>query len=48
MHEGDDMAHSRIRKFNTKDAYPDQKLDNDLCMAVRAAAIWRTIIRPPI
>ena len=30
------MAHSRIRKFNTRDAYPDQKLDNDLCMAVRA------------
>ena len=30
------MAHSRIRKFNTKAAYPDQKLDNDLCMAVRA------------
>jgi enamine deaminase RidA (YjgF/YER057c/UK114 family) len=30
------MAHQRIRKFNTKDAYPDQKLDNDVCMAVRA------------
>ncbi len=30
------MTHSRIRKFNTKDAYPDQKLDNDVCMAVRA------------
>jgi enamine deaminase RidA (YjgF/YER057c/UK114 family) len=30
------MGHSRIRKFNTRDAYPDQKLDNDLCMAVRA------------
>ncbi len=30
------MAHQRIRKFNTKEAYPDQKLDNDLCMAVRA------------
>ena len=30
------MAHLRLRKFNTRDAYPDQKLDNDLCMAVRA------------
>ncbi len=30
------MAHQRIRKFNTRDAYPDQQLDNDLCMVVRA------------
>jgi enamine deaminase RidA (YjgF/YER057c/UK114 family) len=30
------MAHTRIRKFNTSDAYPDQKLDNDLSMVVRA------------
>ncbi|MGH6692725.1 MAG: RidA family protein, partial [Gammaproteobacteria bacterium] len=30
------MTHLRLRKFNTRDAYPDQKLDNDLCMAVRA------------
>jgi enamine deaminase RidA (YjgF/YER057c/UK114 family) len=30
------MAHVRLRKFNTKDAYPDQVLDNDLCMVVRA------------
>lgn len=30
------MPHERIRKFNTKDMYPDQQLDNDLCMAVRA------------
>lgn len=30
------MPHERIRKFNTKDMYPDQHLDNDLCMAVRA------------
>jgi enamine deaminase RidA (YjgF/YER057c/UK114 family) len=30
------MAHQRIRTFNTRDAYPDQKLDNDLAMAVRA------------
>lgn len=29
-------SHTRIRKFNTRDAYPEQKLDNDLCMAVRA------------
>jgi flavin reductase (DIM6/NTAB) family NADH-FMN oxidoreductase RutF len=30
------MAHTRIRKFNTKDTYPDQNLDNDLCQAVVA------------
>ena len=30
------MAHRRIRKFNTKDTYPEQKLDNDLCQAVVA------------
>ena len=28
------MAHQRIRKFNTKDTYPEQNLDNDLCQAV--------------
>ena len=28
------MAHTRIRKFNTKQTYPEQKLDNDLCQAV--------------
>lgn len=30
------MAHTRIRKFNTKEAWPGQELDNDLAMAVRA------------
>ncbi|MEA2780931.1 MAG: hypothetical protein QOK29_2475 [Rhodospirillaceae bacterium] len=30
------MAHHRLRKFNTKKTYPEQKLDNDLCMSVRA------------
>ena len=30
------MAHQRIRKFNTKDTYPEQALDNDLCQAVVA------------
>jgi len=30
------MSHTRLRKFNTKKTYPEQKLDNDLCMAVRA------------
>ncbi len=30
------MAHRRIRPFNTRDTYPDQKLDNDLCQAVVA------------
>ena len=28
------MEHIRIRKFNTKDTYPEQNLDNDLCQAV--------------
>ena len=30
------MAHTRIRKFNTKKTYPEQKLDNDLYQAVVA------------
>lgn len=30
------MSHTRIRKFNTRDTYPEQKLDNDLCQAVVA------------
>ena len=29
-------THTRIRMFNTKDTYPNQALDNDLCQAVRA------------
>jgi enamine deaminase RidA (YjgF/YER057c/UK114 family) len=29
-------THKRIRPFNTKDTYPEQKLDNDLCQAVVA------------
>ncbi len=29
-------AHKRIRPFNTKDTYPEQKLDNDLCEGVVA------------
>lgn len=28
--------HIRLRKFNTKDTYKDQSLDNDLCQVVRA------------
>lgn len=28
------MTHERIRKFNTKQTYPEQNLDNDLCQAV--------------
>ena len=30
------MKHTRIRPFNTKATYPEQKLDNDLCQAVVA------------
>lgn len=29
-------AHKRIRPFNTRQTYPEQKLDNDLCQAVVA------------
>jgi enamine deaminase RidA (YjgF/YER057c/UK114 family) len=29
-------VHTRIRKFNTRDTYPEQKLDNDLCQVVVA------------
>lgn len=37
------MVHTRIRPFNTRDTYPEQKLDNDLCQAVVSrggATIW--------
>ena len=30
------MSHTRIRPFNTKETYPEQNLDNDLCQAVVA------------
>ena len=30
-------VHTRIRPFNTRDTYPEQKLDNDLCQAVVAS-----------
>ena len=34
-------THTRIRMFNTKDTYPNQTLDNDLCQAVRAGnTVW--------
>ncbi len=29
-------THTRIRTFNTKETYPEQDLDNDLCQAVVA------------
>ncbi|CAE6905551.1 Endoribonuclease [Vibrio sp. B1FLJ16] len=29
-------THTRIRMFNTKETYPNQSLDNDLCQAVIA------------
>jgi enamine deaminase RidA (YjgF/YER057c/UK114 family) len=37
------MTHTRIRPFNTRDTYPEQKLDNDLCQAVLTrggATLW--------
>jgi enamine deaminase RidA (YjgF/YER057c/UK114 family) len=30
------MTHQRIRPFNTRETYPEQDLDNDLCQAVVA------------
>ncbi|PYI65057.1 enamine deaminase RidA [Arthrobacter livingstonensis] len=33
------MKHTRIRAFNTKDTYPEQNLDNDLCQAVVAGGV---------
>jgi enamine deaminase RidA (YjgF/YER057c/UK114 family) len=30
------MAHQRFRKFNTRDTYPNQAIDNDLCQVVKA------------
>ena len=35
-HEGPTMTHFRHRKFNTKETYPEQKLDNDLSQGVVA------------
>ena len=29
-------THTRIRMFNTRETYPNQSLDNDLCQAVKA------------
>ncbi|MFZ1996826.1 MAG: RidA family protein [Solirubrobacteraceae bacterium] len=33
------MVHQRIRPFNTRETYPDQELDNDLCQAVVAGSM---------
>ena len=30
------MTHDRIGKFNTRDTYPNQTIDNDLCQVVKA------------
>ena len=30
------MSHRRLRPFNTRETYPEQSLDNDLCQAVVA------------
>jgi enamine deaminase RidA (YjgF/YER057c/UK114 family) len=32
------MTHRRLRPFNTRDTYPEQNLDNDLCQAVVAGS----------
>ena len=33
------MKHTRIRPFNTRDTYPEQNLDKDLCQAVVANGV---------
>ena len=33
------MTHKRIRPFNTRDTYPEQNLDNDLCQTVIAGGV---------
>jgi enamine deaminase RidA (YjgF/YER057c/UK114 family) len=33
------MSHTRLRKFNTRETYPEQNLDNDLCQTVVAGNI---------
>lgn len=33
------MKHTRIRPFNTRETYPEQDLDNDLCQAVVAGGV---------
>jgi enamine deaminase RidA (YjgF/YER057c/UK114 family) len=33
------VSHVRIRPFNTRDTYPEQNLDNDLCQAVVAGGV---------
>lgn len=30
------MRHKRLRRFNTRDTYPEQSIDNDFCQAVVA------------
>jgi len=35
-HSAASVTHRRIRPFNTKETYPEQNLDNDLCQAVVA------------
>ena len=32
-------THTRLRPFNTRDTYPEQNLDNDLCQAVVANGV---------
>ncbi|MGO1264193.1 MAG: RidA family protein [Brevibacterium aurantiacum] len=32
-------THTRLRMFNTKETYPEQNLDNDLCQAVIAGGV---------
>ena len=32
-------THTRIRPFNTRETYPEQDLDNDLCQAVVAGGV---------
>jgi enamine deaminase RidA (YjgF/YER057c/UK114 family) len=39
MNGAPSVTHTRIRPFNTRDTYPDQNIDNDLCQAVVAGGV---------
>ena len=40
-------GHTRLRPFNTRDTYPEQNLDNDLCQAVVAGTPCTCAARSP-
>lgn len=39
------MPHTRLRRFNTKDTYPEQNISNDLCQAVLTRPVTLVFLR---